>query len=285
MSTSFTARDFTFFEGFLAHFRNVKRTSETDALASCTDPHRRHANGDENPSHTWSLVPNGSGPTVIGSCQVCGASREEVLAEVGLGLRDLYPSKNSSAPKEEKEGLLGCTLEEYSEYVKLPLDFLTGPTVGLEQVNYPKYPGQDREGMVPAVYIPYPSSIGDVDYCRFRVGLRKPKSGPDNRIRGKARQSPILYGLHGLDDAVAAGYVLLVEGESDAQTLWYHDRPALGIPGAKNWKDEWAEHLDGIARVLVCVEPDAAGEELWTKVSSCERLAGRVGRVVFKDAV
>ncbi len=31
--------------------------------------------------------------------------------------------------------------------------------------------------------------------------------------------------------------------------------PALGIPGAKNWKSEWAEYLEGIGSIYVWQEP------------------------------
>ena len=33
-------------------------------------------------------------------------------------------------------------------------------------------------------------------------------------------------------------YVVLVEGESDAQTCWYHGIHALGLPGAGTWRDQ-----------------------------------------------
>jgi hypothetical protein len=35
------------------------------------------------------------------------------------------------------------------------------------------------------------------------------------------------------------------QGESDCHTLWFHGVPALGIPGAANWREERdARHLD-----------------------------------------
>jgi hypothetical protein len=52
----------------------------------------------------------------------------------------------------------------------------------------------------------------------------------------------------------------LVEGESDCHTLWYHGIPALGIPGATNWKDEWAKYLDGFETIYMVIEPDKGGE-------------------------
>ena len=68
------------------------------------------------------------------------------------------------------------------------------------------------------------------------------------------------YGLWRLGDAEAAGYVVLVEGESDCHTLWHYGIPALGIPGANTWRDEWArQYLDQIPVVYAVVEPDTGG--------------------------
>ena len=45
--------------------------------------------------------------------------------------------------------------------------------------------------------------------------------------------------------------LVLVEGESDAQTLWMHDIPALGLPGAASWQEPWADELKEIREILV----------------------------------
>ena len=66
----------------------------------------------------------------------------------------------------------------------------------------------------------------------------------------------MLYGLWRLEKIRKAGYVVLVEGESDAQTLWYHKLPALGISGASDWKSEWSSHLEGVERIYAVIEPD-----------------------------
>ena len=55
--------------------------------------------------------------------------------------------------------------------------------------------------------------------------------------------------------------MVLVEGESDCHTLWYHGIPALGIPGAGNWReDRDAGYLDGIETIYVVIEPDRGGQ-------------------------
>jgi DNA primase len=115
---------------------------------------------------------------------------------------------------------------------------------------------------------------------RYRTGLRKPTTGDDIRFRWKKGSTPTLYGRNWLDIAREAGYVFLVEGESDAHTLWYYGKPCVAVPGARNWDDAWGALLEGIPRIYVFVEPDAAGEKLWRAVSNCPALKGRVRRVV-----
>src|SRR5260370_180288 len=48
----------------------------------------------------------------------------------------------------------------------------------------------------------------------------------------KGEGSIVAYGLDRLEGARKRGYLVLVEGESDCWTLWYHQFPALGLPGA-----------------------------------------------------
>ena len=84
-----------------------------------------------------------------------------------------------------------------------------------------------------------------------------------------------------LEEAREAGYAWLVEGESDSQTLWYHEEPAVGIPGANGWKAEWAADLEGIDRLYFVVE-DGAGEAVLAEAGGDARdpgqaLPGRAG--------
>ncbi|MGE0135110.1 MAG: toprim domain-containing protein [Dehalococcoidia bacterium] len=55
---------------------------------------------------------------------------------------------------------------------------------------------------------------------------------------------------------------MIVEGETDAWTLWRNDIPALGLPGAATWKESWRPHLDGIETVYLWREADQGGDTL-----------------------
>jgi hypothetical protein len=96
----------------------------------------------------------------------------------------------------------------------------------------------------PAVRIPY--SNGSV---RYRLAME----GKD-RFRWKKGAKIGLYGIDRLDE----GPVLLVEGESDCWAAWTHGVNAVGVPGADNWKSEFAEALEG-HEVFIWKEPDTGG--------------------------
>src|SRR4051812_16006208 len=54
--------------------------------------------------------------------------------------------------------------------------------------------------------------------------------------------------------------VWLVEGEPDAIRLWSIGIPAVAVPGAGNWRDEWAARFTGRRwRIVVCFDCDDAG--------------------------
>jgi hypothetical protein len=75
----------------------------------------------------------------------------------------------------------------------------------------------------------------------------------------------------------------LVEGESDCHTLWFHEIPALGIPGASNWRDEWASYLDGIEKIYAIIEPDHGGETLRARLTRCEAIRERLYLVEIEE--
>lgn len=278
MKDSFSPSDRLWFKGFLANFPEVNFVSDTSARLRCPDPHGRHSNGDQNPSVTADLSQNGSGPMALLRCHSQQCEVPEILREVGLEYGDLYATRNGKSSTTMPNVLPGCTIEDYAAAKGLPVDFLTQDTVGLEDSKYYcKVTGSN----VPAVEIPYLDGSGNTVATRYRTGLRKPTTGDDTRFRWAKGSRPTLYGRNWLDTAYKAGYIYIVEGESDVHVLWSYNEPAIGIPGAKNWQDRWAKHLDEIPEIRVLVEPDAAGESLWQAVSSCDRLSQRIIKVVL----
>jgi putative DNA primase/helicase len=107
--------------------------------------------------------------------------------------------------------------------------------LGLKEITYSEKP---------AIRIPYPDEEGQESCVRFRVSLDDAE-----KFRWRSGDKPVPYGPKLLGEARAAGFVIMVEGESDCHTLWFYEIPALGIPGASNWRDGWAAHLDGIEKI------------------------------------
>jgi putative DNA primase/helicase len=249
------------YEGILRQFPGEhRRKSKTEADVICP------VHDDHNPSLGVDLRQNGAGPQVVLNCRSQGCEYSEILRTVGLTNADLkFQEKNGMA--------YGCTLEAYAASKNLPVEFLASDDVALEDGTcYVKEVGNE----VPAVEIPYADRDGELLTNRYRIAV-----GGDDRFRWEKGSTTTLYGLHKLEEAEKAGYMLLVEGESDCHVAWYRGLPAIGVPGVDNWRDEWAEHLSGIPKIFVVVEPDEAGKKLWRSLVGCNALAGRLRKMVI----
>src|SRR5262245_11848015 len=107
---------------------------------------------------------------------------------------------------------VGCTLRDYAEAKKLPIDFLK--SLGLRDIHL---------GDTPVIRIPYQAVDGSEASVRFRSALKG-----DNRFKWRKGSKASLYGLNRLGEAREAGTITLVEGESDCHTLWHSGFPAIG---------------------------------------------------------
>lgn len=134
----------------------------------------------------------------------------------------------------------GVTVSGLAEAKKLPVEFLK--SLGISDF---KYRGQ------PTLRIPYSTEDGDEAAIRFRLALTG-----DSRFRWRKGDHPIPYGLNRLQQIRKAAWVLIVEGESDCWTGWFHGIPTLGIPGKGVWRTEWGGYLDGLS-VYLWQEPEA----------------------------
>ncbi len=160
----------------------------------------------------------------------CHAGCTQRAVTEALQARGLWPGLQMS-----------LTLEELAAAKRLPVDSLQ--PLGL-RTAYQHDKAQVR--------IPYMDEQGEVVAIRFRKTLEGAE-----RFSWRRGDKPLLYGLWRLREVRAAGWVLLVEGESDCLTAWLHGVPALGIPGKGTWRPEWARYLHGL-QVILWLEPDAA---------------------------
>ena len=231
------------------------------------------AHNDKNPSLS---INEGEDGKVLIKCHA-GCTQDAVIAKLKeMGLwndgkgegRVSTPSKTLATV--QPHSLPGLTLVVYATEKCLPVEFLS--KLGISEISYQNHP---------AVRIPYLDESESEIAVRFRIGLTG-----ENKFRWRTGSKPAPYGLWRLDNARRAGYIILVEGESDCHTLWLHDFPALGIPGANNWKEAWSAYLDGIETVYVVIEPDQGGEAVkqHTSKSSFRHRARLIDLGEFKDS-
>ena len=235
---------------------NVRKAGEGWLLGCPVSGHGKDR-GDKNPS--VSLTEGDDGRALV-RCKA-GCETETVVSAWGLTMADLFELSNGhrkksfSYPPKTTATLQPCNLQNYAASKQLPVEYLK--QLGLSDRNY--------QGK-PAVRIPYFDENGEEIAVRFRIALEKTEEG-DDRFRWRTGSKAQLYGLWRLEGIRKAGYVVLVEGESDTQTFRYHKIPALGIPGASNWKKAWADYLDGIERIYAIIESDQGGDTLREKLS------------------
>lgn len=237
----------------LSRLKGVRRNGGSGYMALCP------AHGDRHPSLS---ISEGNDGRALLKC-FAGCDTEAVVSALGLKMSDIMPpkeglyevrSRSRSVDATAKsaggaQSSRGCTVAQYAEAKRLPEPFLR--SLGLTDIV---------TSGVPAVRIPYFSSEGTEAAVQLRLALVKTVGGPDERFRWRTGSRPCLYGLNRLDAASKAGYVVIVEGASDCHTLWHHGEPAVGLPGASIWKDEWATALADIPVVYVVIEPDQGGE-------------------------
>lgn len=173
------------------------------------------AHDDEHPSLSLEL----RGGRLLWKC-FAGCSQEAVAAALKARGWD-----GSIGGRVKAEG--GLCLADLAAAKRLPESFLR--SLGLRDVRLPTGP---------AVAIPYLDTRGQEVALRYRLSLNG-----DIRFRWRKGASVLPYGLQRLGDARKAGWVLMVEGESDAWTSWFHGLPAIGLPGKTVWRSEWAAYL------------------------------------------
>ena len=206
--------------------------------------------GGRNRSLSYKL---GNRGRLLVKCHSADCSREEIFAGLERSLKGMCSSTPpSNRATVQPSPPAGITLTAYAEAKRVPGAFL-GKMFGLDDYTY--------RG-VSKVRMPYYLRDGSTGPMRYRLCLEK--GDHDERFRWEKGSHPRLYGLWLVDPWQKAGVrsVVLVEGESDVHTLVHAGIPALGIPGANNWRDVWAPEFDGFEHIYIVEEPDTAGQKL-----------------------
>lgn len=192
--------------------------------------------------------------------------------------------------KQQPKGLVGAlksdnrpfNLSDYAELKKLPVEFLTSLEME-EEDGKVRIPYSDRHQGGITAKSAGTTAVGTTAVVRYRSW---------HSFWWARGIKPILYGLNRLDHFLcnshtigdpaisdgptnSATYVILVEGESDTQTLWLHGYPAIGVPGAGNFKPEWTKYLVDFEKIYIHREPDKAGQKF------VQRIAGFMDKVNY----
>jgi len=223
----------------LCHLREVRQLADGSWMALCP------AHDDTEPSLHVSL----KGEKILLHC-FAGCSLDAICDALHIEPRELFVGDDSSRSEPAPEGL---TLEAFAR-----AKHLEGELLRQAQVTQGVYQGK------PAVLFRYRDTEGELQAVRYRVAL----TGDCFRWQKGAEPKKLAYGEWWLPQwrEKSKRMVVLVEGESDALTLWQVGIPAIGIAGANSLSDYHVELLAGF-EVVVWQEPDSGGISFARKAS------------------
>lgn len=187
-------------------------------------------------------------------CSACGFTE---------GLHTLAETLGVALP--ESSASRGLTLTEYAERKGLAL-------AGLMAAGVREATGKYGDSLLA---IPYRRADGSVIRTKYRT--RK------GTFWGSDGEGIHLYGLDRLATATPGSAVVIVEGESDCHAAWQRGVMAIGLPGASQWKPEFASVLRGFT-VYVWQEPDEGGATLVASVAKSLPTARVIREVEVKGA-
>lgn len=111
---------------------------------------------------------------------------------------------------------------------------------------------------------------------RLAIPYVTPSGIVDIRFRALDNSEPKYMGMPGAKTSMfnaqtvltASDYICVTEGEIDCITVSTKtNHPAVGIPGANNWKPFYSKILDDFDTVIVLADGDSAGMDFGKKIS------------------
>jgi Protein of unknown function (DUF3631) len=208
------------------------------------------AHDDTNSSLSISQVDGGK---ILVNC-FAGCEFLAIVDAMGLKESDFFPEKEKK-PRFRSVPAVKLTIKAYAEYVGLPDDFLRN-TFKLEEVPN-------------GIRIPYLDENGNPLRPQIRLKLKKGKG--DNRFIWDTGVvgGPYIYGAWALPRwaETRVKRLLLVEGPSDVQVLWFNKIPAMGAPGADSFKPDWTRLILPFAEIVLIEETDKGGPVFVKKIT------------------
>lgn len=190
--------------------------------------------------HLWHLSINTNTADVHCFSPECENNTSEIAALIWHEVKRRQ-SKQTTAPQWNGRGF---TLAEYAALKKLPIEFLKAIGTTEEALN-----GR------PAVRHTYLDESGNPTGYKYRLS-----DSSHNTCWEKYDKQSVARGVYGLQSlALGPERIVIVEGESDQQTLTYQGIDSVGISGIQNWRHEIADFapLKQAREILVVQEPGA----------------------------
>jgi len=256
-------------DDIIPHLRKARITKHTHprkAMACCP------AHDDTNPSLSITETTDGK---LLWKCHA-GCSQEAVQRELER-IAGVNRATVKLIPPREKQS-------SASEQSPTPTEPLTlAELANAKRLSAPKlFTWNVRTQSDGSIAIPYLTRDGVVSAIQYRYAL-----AGDNRFKWRKHDIPILYGLWRLNDWITADTLYLCEGCTDTWSMWHAGLPAIGIPSASTWREEWWRELDGYPKIVVIPDTDKAGAELAQKLANTcpEQFRERVYVLQLPDGV
>jgi len=246
--------------------RETQRNGVRQVIACCP------AHDDTNPSLSITETADGK---LLWKCHA-GCSQEAVRQALER-LADVNRATVKRIPPREKQ-------PSASEQPPTPTEPLTlAKLANAKRLSAPKlFTWNVRSQSDGKLAIPYLTRDGELSAVQYRYALTG-----DNRFKWRKDDIPILYGLWRLNDWITEHTLYLTEGTTDTWTMWHAGLPALGIPSASTWREEWWRELDGFPQLVLIPDTDKAGADLAEKLANTcpEQYRERVYVLQLPDGV
>lgn len=200
----------------------------------CSCPFGTHQ--DKHPSFNINME---TGLYMCHSCQEYGNIYSFIAKMEGITTKEAYKKLNNGGE---------TALDEYSAEKELPVEFLQ---------NLGLYYSDDK------VAIKYYDEDKNHIATRFR---HHPKD--KQRFSWRKEDKTNIYGLWKLKN-FSDDYLIVAEGESDTQTLWYYDIPAVGVPGGEGFKSACQDKsiFNKFKKIYVHCDGDKTGNDFVKSVA------------------
>lgn len=209
----------------------------------------------------WNCFSEGEGGNFVSFwAKYHGVDTKEAYKQI---LEKYHALDDRPKEKPKPKGPEPYSVEQYSFEKRLPVDFLREVCKADT--------AKERDG---TTYLKMPYLLEDGTESTFR------KRFAHKEFRWKYGSSGkiCLYGEWRLPEFRNNGYAVLVEGESDTQSLWYMGINALGVAGASMFKSNQSDILQDL-RLYIHHEPDGGGDTFVKKICTGLREGGFIGKV------